>query len=304
MPLPPVLDRIRHVLGEDVRGLLGTQPLKPESFRRSAADPGLFGPNDVVWRVHADRCGLIGGLRALLLQTLHPLAMAGVAEHSDYRHDPWGRLGRTAAFIAVTTYGSTSAAEALIRRVRTIHDAVEGVAADGRPYRANDPHLLAWVHACEVDSFLRAYQRYGGSTLEPLDADRYVAETAQIASRLGVVDPPQDRAELRQVLLDFRPELQVTASARQAVRYVAWPPLPLYLRPAYGVLISAAAGLLPRFDRRELRIVLAPLSDPLLVQPAARLVLGALGLTLGAQPPALKLVEEQSAQAEPGPAAS
>ncbi len=294
MPLPPPLEHMRRIVGDDVRGLLVAQPLPPEWFRRTEHDPGLFDQDAVLWRVHADRCGLIGGLRALMLQTLHPLAMAGVAQHSDYRNDPWGRLQRTASFIAVTTYGCTSAAERLIGRVRAIHDRVEGVAADGRPYRANDPHLLAWVHATEVDSFLQAYQRYGGSTLTDAEADRYVAEMGQIASRLGVIDPPQSRAELRVTLAGFRSELQVTREAREAVRFLAWPPLPLYLRPAYGVLTAAAAGLLPGFVRRELRIVLAPLTDPLLVQPAARLLLGALGLTLGEGPPALQLVEEQS----------
>lgn len=302
MPLPPPLEQLRRVVGDDVRGLLAAQPLPPEWFRRTELDPGLFGPDAVVWRVHADRCGLIGGLRALMVQTLHPLAMAGVAQHSDYRHDPWGRLQRTASFVAVTTYGCTSAAERLIGHVRAIHDRVEGVAADGRPYRANDPHLLAWVHDTEVDSFLRAYQRYGGSTLTDAEADRYVAEMGQIGSRLGVIDPPQNCAELRASLQAFRPELQVTPEAREAVRFLAWPPLPLYLRPAYGVLTTAAAGLLPGFVRRELRIVLAPLSDPLLVQPAARLLLGALGLTLGDRPPALQLVEEQaSPSSHPGP---
>ena len=123
-------------------------------FRRTADDPGLFTPDSAVWRVHGNRSGLVGGLRALLLQAVHPLAMAGVAQHSDYRRDPWGRLHRTGSFIAVTTYGSTSAAEANIEMVKRIHLRVHGVASDGRPYTASDPHLLAWVHDTEVDSFL------------------------------------------------------------------------------------------------------------------------------------------------------
>ena len=106
----------------------------------------------------------VGGMRALLLQSLHPLAMAGVAEHSDYRHDPWGRLQRTADFLAATTFGPESEAERAVARVRAVHEHVQGVAADGRPYRANDPHLLRWVHLAELESFLVAYRRYGPPT--------------------------------------------------------------------------------------------------------------------------------------------
>ncbi|MCP3989662.1 MAG: DUF2236 domain-containing protein, partial [Actinomycetia bacterium] len=123
-------------------------------------DPGLFGPGSVAWRVHAESSMLIGGLRALLLQTLHPLALAGVADHSVYRQDPWGRLHRTARFIGATTYGNTATAEQIITRIRAIHAQVTGVAPDGTPYEANDPHLLLWVHITEIDSFLRAYDRY------------------------------------------------------------------------------------------------------------------------------------------------
>lgn len=290
LPLP--LQRFRRTVGDDVRTMLAAEPLPPQWFDRSPSDPGLFDRDAVVWRVHADRCGLVGGLRALLLQTMHPLAMAGVAQHSDYRHDPWGRLQRTGAFIAVTTYGSTSAAEATIARVRRIHARIEGVAGDGRPYRADDPHLLAWVHLTEVDSFLRAYRRYGsGAPLTPEDADRYVAEMAGVGTRLGVVDPPETVAGLRQALIAYRPELAATPPAHEAVRFLLWPPLPAYLRPGYGVLCAAAVGLLPGFVRHELRLPTAPLSDPLLVRPTTRAVLAALGAVLGTRPPAAELAE-------------
>ena len=281
---------------DDVRNLLVADPLPEEWFRRSAADPGLFDSSSVAWRIHGHRAGLIGGLRALLLQTVHPLAMAGVAQHSDYRHDPWGRLHRTGGFIAVTTYGTTSAAEAAIATVRTVHEHVRGVTSDGRPYEANDPHLLAWVHNTELDSFLRAYQRYGGGDLDASDMDRYVAEMAQIGERLGMIEPPRSKAELRQALIAFRPELHATPEARDAVRFLLWPPLPAYLRPAYGVLAAAAVGMLPAFVRRQLLLPTAPLADPLVVRPAVRLLMGALGATLGADPPARRLVEEQAEQ--------
>ncbi|MCC6435806.1 MAG: DUF2236 domain-containing protein [Acidimicrobiales bacterium] len=295
-PLTAPLDALWRTVSADVRGLLAAQPMPPEWFHRTPEDPGLFDPDSVIWRVHANRSGLIGGLRALLLQTMHPLAMAGVHQHSDYRHDPWGRLRRTGAYIAVTTYGSTSAAEAIIERVRRIHDTVEGTATDGRTYRANDPHLLAWVHATEVDSFLRAYQRYGGGDLTPADEDRYVAEMAEVAERLGVIDAPRRRDQLRAQLHGYRPELQATGEARQAVRFLLWPPLPAYLRPAYGLLAAAAVGLLPGFVRRELWLPTAPLADPLLVRPAVRVVLQSLGSALGTEPPALQLVNRWRAE--------
>ncbi len=271
-----------------------------ESFRRSAEDPGLFDEDSVVWKVHANRSGLVGGLRALLLQTVHPLAMAGVAQHSDYRQDPWGRLHRTGAFIGVTTYGSTSAAEAAIDRVRKVHERVQGVAADGRPYRANDPHLLAWVHDTEVDSFLRAYQRYGDGDLTPADQDRYVAEMAEVAERMGVTQPPRSRRELRAALLAFRPELTATADAREAVRFLLWPPLPTYLRPAYGALSAAAIGLLPLFVRRQLRLVSGPVSDPLIVRPAVRLLLSGMTLALGDEPPSAEMARRERSRAAAG----
>ena len=128
----------------------------------------------------------VGGLRALLLQSLHPLAMAGVAEHSNYRDDPWGRLQRTSIFLAETTFGSAVDAQRAVDRVRGIHRRVHGVAADGRAYTATDPHLLEWVHIAEADSFLRAHQLYGAAPLDQAGRDGYVADMAEIAAKLGV----------------------------------------------------------------------------------------------------------------------
>ncbi len=134
--------------------------------------PRWFGPDRPIWRVHADASIFVGALRALLLQSLHPLAMAGVADHSDYRADPWGRLQRTARFLAATTYGTEAQAEQACATVRRVHRRVHGIAPDGRPYDANDPHLLTWVHIAEADSFLAAYQRYGAHPLDPAERTR------------------------------------------------------------------------------------------------------------------------------------
>jgi uncharacterized protein (DUF2236 family) len=170
-------------------------------------DPGMFGPTSATWQVHADIAMLIGGVRALLLQSLHPLVMAGVADHSAYRTDPLGRLHRTAAFIGTTTFGTTQQANEAIALVRRIHTKVNGHAPDGRPYRANDPHLLAWVHLTEVDSFLLAVRRYGTGSIDAATADRYVAEMAEVGERLGGRELPRARAELRAGIDAYRPEL-------------------------------------------------------------------------------------------------
>ena len=127
--------------------------------------PRWFDEDRPVRTVHADASMFVGGLRALLLQSLHPLAMAGVAEHSDYRGDPWGRLQRTSTFLAVTTFGTAADAQRAVDKVRGIHRRVHGVAPDGRAYSADDPHLLEWVHIAEVDSFLLAHRLYGAVPL-------------------------------------------------------------------------------------------------------------------------------------------
>jgi uncharacterized protein (DUF2236 family) len=213
----------------------------------------------------------VGGLRALLLQSLHPLAMAGVAAHSDYRHDPWGRLQRTADFLATTTYGPAAAAERAVARVRAVHDHVHGTAPDGRAYSANDPHLLRWVHVCEVDSFLAAFRRYGSSRLTAEEADEYVEQTARVARALGVNEPPTTTRELRAELADFRPELRGTPEARRAARFLLLePPLPLAARAPYAVLAAAAVALLPAWSRWPLRLPLLPVSEAVLVRPAGQ----------------------------------
>jgi len=120
-----------------------------------------FTQPDPIWRVRADASMFAAGIRALRLQSLHPVAMAGVAAHSGYKGDPWGRPRRTSTFLATTTFGTVEAAESLVEAIRGIHERVRGRAPDGRGYPASDPHLLKWVHLGEVDSFLRAHQRYG-----------------------------------------------------------------------------------------------------------------------------------------------
>lgn len=217
--------------------------------------PRRFSAEDPVWRVHADAAMFPGGIRALLLQSLHPLAMAGVAGHSGYRGDPWGRLARTSEFLAVTTFGTIEHADRAIARVRGIHRRVNGTADDGTPYAASDPHLLRWVHIAEVDSFLTCFQAYAAEPLDDAEADTYVAQAAVVAEELGVVDAPRDVASLKQSLEDYRPELRATEACRDTARFLLLdPPLPLTARPGYGLLATGAVATLPGWARRELRL--------------------------------------------------
>ncbi|MBZ5738661.1 oxygenase MpaB family protein [Nocardioides mangrovi] len=229
--------------------------------------PRWFEAGSPIARVHGDASMFVGGIRALLLQTLHPAAMRGVAEHSGYRGDMWGRLARTSRFLAVTTFGHEDDAQQAVDAVRAIHERVVGTLPDGTPYAASDPHLLAWVHAAEIDSFLLAHTVYGAEPLTGADRDTYVAQTAEIARRLGVVDPPTTEAELAQVLASYRPELRGTPEAREAVAYVILrPPLPVLARAPYAALVAAAVGLMPRWTRRPLRLPWLPVSERTVVR--------------------------------------
>ncbi len=219
-----------------------------------------FTPADPVWRVHADAAMFSGGVTALLLQMLHPIAMAGVAGHSGYKGDPWGRLQRTSGYLATTTFGTISHAEETIAMVRGIHSRVRGKDELGRPYRASDPHLLMWVHIAEINSFLRAYQAYSPTPLTVAEADTYVEQAAVSARLLGVIDPPVTVAQLRQRLREYEPELEPSAAAREAARFLLFnPPLPWEAKPGYGMIAAGGVALLPAFARRMLGL---PLPTP------------------------------------------
>jgi uncharacterized protein (DUF2236 family) len=229
--------------------------------------PRWFDPASPIGIVHGDAAMYVGGLRALLLQTLHPAAMTAVSEHSDFRTDMLGRLANTSRFLALTTFGHADDAQQAVDAVRRIHERITGTLPDGTPYDASDPHLLGWVHVAESDSFLRAHQVYGRHRLDQAGRDEYVAQTAEIARRLGVLDPPTTEAALAERLEAYRPELTATDHAREAVRYVVRkPPLPLAARPAYGVLVAAAVALLPRWTRRPLRLPYLPVSERTVVR--------------------------------------
>jgi uncharacterized protein (DUF2236 family) len=212
---------------------------------------GLFGPDSVAWRLHADPAMLAGGLRALLVQALEPRAMAGVEDHSKYRDDPWGRLRRTTEFVYATTYGDHATVEAACERVRFVHEHVHGVdAVTGRRYAASDADLLLWIHAVEVESFVVAYRAYAGR-LSDGEADRYVAEMARVAEliELPASMAPRSMGELREYLRCVE-GLQITPGARAGMRTIFAPPMPLALRPLWLIPATATVAILPSFARR------------------------------------------------------
>ncbi|WP_338806260.1 oxygenase MpaB family protein [Pseudomonas chlororaphis] len=210
-------------------------------------DPGLFGPDAICWQVHGDFSSmLIGGISALLMQALHPLALAGVWDHSNFREDMIGRLRRTAQFISGTTFGSRQDAEWLIDKVRTIHLQIVGHAPDGRPYAASDPQLLTWVHVAEVSSFLAAHLRYRNPQLSPADQDRYYGEVALIAERLGASDVPRSRRAVAAYLARMRPQLLCDERSREVLRLLLAAPAPSRLAKPFGsLMMQAGIDLLP-----------------------------------------------------------
>jgi len=210
-------------------------------------DPGLFGPRSISWQVHGDFPSmLIGGISALLLQVLHPLALAGVWDHSSFRQDIIGRLRRTSQFISGTTFGSTRDAEWLIDKVRTIHLQVVGTAADGRPYAASDPDLLTWVHVAEVSSFMAAHLRYRNPHLSLADQDAYYAEIALVAERLGASNVPRSRQAVAHYLQAMRPQLVCDERSREVVRVLLEAPAPSRLaKPVANLMMQAGINLLP-----------------------------------------------------------
>jgi len=190
------------------------------------ADDGFFGPASVTWKMSADLTGPIAGLRSLMMQALHPLAMAGVDQHSGWRQDPVGRLAATSAYVTIISFGERAAAERAAARVRRIHTHVRGVdGVTGRRYEASDPALLLWVHAALVESALAARALFGTPLPAP-DADRYVAEMVVAAELVGVPAglAPSSMAELDGYLASVRPELRRTPAASESMAYLLDPP--------------------------------------------------------------------------------
>jgi len=223
-------------------------------------DVGLFGRDSVAWHIHADPVMLVGGMRALLVQALEPRAMAAVDQHSKFREDPWGRLHRTTAFVMNTTYGDTPTAEAACDRVRRVHSRIHGIdPVTGQRYAGNDPDLLLWIHAVEVESFVLVYRTYAGR-LSDEDADRYVVEMGRVAEMVELPPhmTPTSMGEIREYLRSVRPTLRATPAAFDGLRVVLFPPMPPQLRPLWVIPATAAIAILPKYARRMYRLPWAP----------------------------------------------
>ncbi|MFI7481850.1 oxygenase MpaB family protein [Kocuria sp. M1R5S2] len=247
-------------------------------------DAGYFRPDSAVWAVHGSMATIPAGIRALLTQALHPGALAGVVEHSDYRGDPLGRLAGTIRWIFTVTYGDTAAARRASDHVRRVHDGVHGTytGADGvtRPYSANDPDLAEWVHLAFTDAFLRCHERWGGPI--PGGPDAYVREWAVAGELMGVTDPPRSVPELDSRILAFAAQLTGGPRVDDVVRFLRRPPLDPWLLPGYRALFAAVVDELPRHHRDLLglaRTRLGPVRLP--TGPAAGLALAVIGRALG-----------------------
>ncbi|MGY8972542.1 MAG: oxygenase MpaB family protein [Sphingomonadales bacterium] len=251
MPPIPLSERLRLQLVEQVRGVFndvesGQQPVPP-------SDEALFARDTPIRMVHADIVAMmVGGIRGLLLQMLHPHALQGVLDHSNFRSDMHGRLRRTARFIAVTTFGHRDAAQAAIDRVNRIHAAVGGTLPDGSPYSASDPRVLAWVHVAEATSFLAAYLRHVRPDMPGAEQDDYYRQFAVIALALGADPVPTNRAEAEAIFRELRSDLAASPAAREVADLVL-SQRPKGAPPAVQTLLGAeAVALLPPFARSML----------------------------------------------------
>ena len=236
---------VRHLIGQHIRQMTGsTQSL--DNFKQPLGDPGLLGPASMPWRVHAHFIGMmVGGLSSLMLQALHPRALAAVWDHSNFRHDLKARLGRTAYFVAITTYGPSELALKAIDRVNRIHANVHGFMPDGSAYVANEPELLRWVHLGEVSSFLRAYQSFSLNPLDLAEQDRYLGEMTLIGKHLGIEDLPQTKQASEEALLAFLPDLRFDHRTAEIIKVIENYPSSLWDRPLIKLVIQAAFDELP-----------------------------------------------------------
>lgn len=240
---------LRRVLVSRVQAVFNDRAKGETPVVRSRG--ALFEPESVIWRVHGDvTTMMIGGVTALLMQMLHPSALAGVWDHSTFRNDMLGRLRRTARFIAVTTYAERELAEAAIEKVKAVHEHVHGELDDGTRYRASDPRLLAWVHVCETIGFLHSWIAYGEPRMSPSDQDAYVQQTGLVARALGADPVPATRAQAEALIEDFMPELRADSRTHSVASMVLSQPSPsLAASPAQHLLMQAAVDLLPNWAK-------------------------------------------------------
>lgn len=291
------VDALADAVATGFRRLVSGDPDgQPEWVREleSGQDVGFFGPGSAAWAVHGGLPTVVGGIRALLVQALHPAALAGVQQHSRYEQDALGRLAGTAQWLTVVTFGDRRQAERECARVRGLHRRVTGTFDDDgheRPYAATDPELLRWVHVAFTESFLATHLIWGGEI--PGGPDAYVAEWATAGELVGVTDPPRSVAELHQQMAAFAPDLRYDDATARTVKFVRQAPLPLVARPAYGVLVAGAIATLSAEQRKMLRLPSTPM---VLARPAVGALLAGMGAALGRQAPAQRNARRRAAR--------
>jgi uncharacterized protein (DUF2236 family) len=218
----------------------------PVAFLTPPGDPGLLGPQSVAWKIHADFISMmIGGISSLIMQALHPQALAGVWDHSSFREDLKGRLGRTAFFIAATTYGSREMALQVISKVNRIHTQITGFDEFGKPYKATDPHLLAWVHLTETKSFMSAFESHRVEKISTLAKDQYFSEMKTLGERMGAVDLPSSYLETNRAIERYIPELHYGERAKSIIQLLDQFPSNLAARPFVKLISRAGFMNLP-----------------------------------------------------------
>lgn len=256
-------------------------------------DPGLFGPGSPTWRVIGDVSAMIGGVRALLIQSAHPEVVAGVADHSTYRQDPLGRLSRTTAYVTATAYGAMPEVEAALGVVRVAHRPVTGVSERGIPYSAVDPDHASWVHNVLVDSFLTSYQVFARSPINDAAADEFVKEQTALGHLLRATDTPTTHADLTR-WVNEHPQIAPTRAMADVVAFLSDPPLPRAARLGYARLFKAAVATIPEGIRTVLGVAAGRQAIP-----AGRRIMSGLRWSLGASPSWLLALDRMNASAPP-----
>jgi len=284
-----MVDGLRDRVASGFRRMVSGDPSGAPAWVRDMAtgsDEGYFGPESAAWAVHGSLPTLVGGIRALLMQALHPGALAGVQQHSRYQDDAMGRLAGTTQWLTVVTFGDKAAADRECARVRGMHRRVVGTYASEtgqRAYAASDPDLLRWVHIAFTDSFLATHRVWGGGI--PGGEDAYVREWATAGELVGVDNPPRSVAELRNQISDYGPQLRGDVAARETARFIRNVPVPLAGRPAYAVLFAGAVSTLPQEHRRMLGVPDLPLA---VTRPAVAGILATLAKILGPASPSMQ----------------
>jgi uncharacterized protein (DUF2236 family) len=280
----PKNSALQEIFAKRLRALLFDDPSGVPPWLDTIASgegPGLYQPNDAPWIIHADLGTLVGGVRALLMQALHPGSLAGVRTHSRYKSDPLGRLSGTIRWLTITTFGSHQAVADEAARINQMHNRVRGEYqnASGRTlaYRASDPDLLRWVHIAFMDSFLRSHQLFAARQI-PGGADAYVRLWAKSVAPLGLRDVPLNEAELIAAIQSYQSELVVTQETQEVIRWLRHPPLSITALPIYELLFQSALASLPAEYRALLKLHSVPLK---LIRPATRSLLKLIRAAIG-----------------------